>query len=133
MYGVLLQRCKFAIETRKLAHSEGPPTNMLRPKLCAMSHLGLIFKYFLCPHGQSTIELLFGINHQSFWENMFKVKLKNGSNFICFRWKKSLFELFFHSFFPNQRFLTAKFRLLRHCFPVFFRVSQLSGSWNILF
>lgn len=36
-------------------------------------------------------------------------------------------------FFSNQRFLMAKFRLLRHCFPVFFRVSQLSGSWNILF
>lgn len=119
----------------KLAHSKGYPTYMRWPKPWATSYFGFIFKYFLCPHGQSTLELLFGRNHQSFWENMFKVKLKNGSNFIYFVRTKSLFELFFILFFPTQDylFLTAKFRLLRHCFPVFFRVSRLSGSWNILF
>lgn len=70
---------KFPPETRELAHSEGYPTYMLWLEPCAMSHLGLIFKYFLCPHGQSTLELLFWRNHQSFWENVFKVKLRNGS------------------------------------------------------
>lgn len=79
----------------KLAYSKGYPTYMQWPKPWATSYFGFIFKYFLCPHGQSTLELLFGRNHQSFWENMFKVKLKNGSNFIYFVRTKSLFELFF--------------------------------------
>lgn len=87
----------------KLAYSKGYPTYMQWPKPWATSYFGFIFKYFLCPHGQSTLELLFGRNHQSFWENMFKVKLKNGSNFIYFVRTKSLFELFFIIFFfPNE-------------------------------
>lgn len=123
---------KFPPETRELAHSEGYPTYMLWLEPCAMSHLGLIFKYFLCPHGQSTLELLFWRNDQSFWENVFKVKLRNGSNFICFVRKKSLFELFF--FFPRliYRFLTAEFRLPRH-FSSILQGQSVVGSWNILF
>lgn len=75
-------------------------------------------------------------NYQSFWENMFKAELKNGSNFIiCFIRKKFFFELVFHSFIPkpSYRFSAAQFRLLRHCFPAFCRVDQLYGSWNVLF
>lgn len=104
----------------------------------AMCHvsLGYYLKNFFLSIWEAILRVSLWKKKQSFWENMFKVKLKNGSNLFCTE-KKILFELFFH-FSPltpklGYRFLTTKFRFLRHHFPVFYRVDQLSGSWNILF
>lgn len=102
--------------------------------------LGSYFQIYIYIYILSTwavsLRVDFWRNYQSFWENVFKAKLKNGSNFIiCSVRKKFFFELVFHSFIPKlgYRFSTAKFRLLRHCFPAFCRVDQLYGSWNFLF
>lgn len=70
---------------------------------CHVPHISYFKTFSLSPYtvslGVEARLLRFWRNHQSFWENMFKVKLKNRSNFIiCFTGKKSCLDCSFFLF-----------------------------------
>lgn len=103
--------------------------------LCHVS-LGSYLKKFFCPHGKPNLEFLFGRQTSVSGKTCFRLNWK--MDLICFVMRKICLWAILSFFLPHTTnlgyiFLTTKFRFLGHHFPVFQRVCQMSGSWNIVF